>query len=116
MRKSKKLCQTIIDGLCEHGNVRVICQKVGISTRTYYHWKDKDEEFRKGTEEAVEIGKSTIGDLAEAQNIKLIKEGNVKAVINQLKRNDRREEKRQDRKNNALTAPVIYYPAKDEDD
>jgi hypothetical protein len=90
MRKSVKLTKTIIAELEKHGNVLNTCSKVGISTSTYYRWCDDDSEFRNKVNNAIEIGRMNITDLAESKLIQNITNGDQRAIEFQLKGNDRR--------------------------
>ncbi|MCL1929919.1 hypothetical protein FWF93_02175 [Candidatus Saccharibacteria bacterium] len=90
MRKSVKATDKIIAELEKHGIVLNACSKVGISTSTYYRWCDDDSEFRVRANEAIEIGRRNITDLAESKLIQNIRNGDQRAVEFQLKGNDRR--------------------------
>ena len=63
------------------GNVAGACRAMSINRRTYYNWLDKYDEFRLTAEEITE---SLIDD-AESELQKLIKGGNVAAIIFYLK-------------------------------
>ncbi|MDR3298274.1 MAG: hypothetical protein LBT19_02840 [Candidatus Nomurabacteria bacterium] len=90
MRKSVKLTNKIIAELEKHGNVLNACSKVGIGTSTYYRWCDTDDKFRVRGNDAIEIGRMNITDLAESKLIQNIQNGNQKAIEFQLRGNDRR--------------------------
>ena len=63
------------------GNVAGACRAMNINRRTYYNWIDKHDNFRITAEEITE----GLIDDAESELQKLIKSGNVAAVIFYLK-------------------------------
>jgi len=63
------------------GNVAGACRAMKINRRTYYNWIDKDEVFKAAVDDITE---SLIDD-AESQLQKLIKDGNVVAILFYLK-------------------------------
>ena len=77
--------QKIIDQLKNQPIVQIACQKSGISRATYYRWRNKDEKFKKQSDQALEEGVSFINDLAESQLLSSIKDRNMTAIIYWLK-------------------------------
>jgi len=68
------------------GNVMFSVQKAGISRRTAYDWRKKDIGFAKKWDEAVIEGRQRLKMEAEKGLRKLIKKGNVTAIIFVLKK------------------------------
>ena len=62
-------------------NISATCEKVGISRRTFYYWKERNEKFREAIEEAEE---SNI-DMAETKLKTAILNGDMTATIFFLK-------------------------------
>lgn len=62
-------------------NVSATCSAAGISRRTFYKWKEKDEKFR----EACEEGEESLIDFAESQLLQKVNDGDLTAIIFILK-------------------------------
>lgn len=67
--------------------VQIACTRSGVARSTYYRWRKEDLEFRERVETAMRQGRARVSDMAESVLIKLIKEGNLTAVIFWLKSN-----------------------------
>ena len=76
--KKKKFIEAYENAL---GNVSAACRALGIGRRTFYHWRDTDEEFREAVEDASESNK----DFAETMLMKNIREGKESSIIFYLK-------------------------------
>jgi transposase-like protein len=63
------------------GNVAGACRAMNINRRTYYNWMEKHEEFKLTVEDITEA----LIDDAESGLQKLIKDGNVVAILFYLK-------------------------------
>lgn len=63
------------------GNITRACSAIHINRNTYYDWKAKDAKF---SQDVGEVEESLI-DLAENELIKLMKAGNITALIFYLK-------------------------------
>jgi hypothetical protein len=78
MKKDKDQ-QLIIEQLKKIPIVTIACEKIGISTSTYYRWRE-DTEFAKAADVAMQNGELYINDLSEAQVINLIREKSWSAI------------------------------------
>lgn len=76
--KKKKFIEAYENAL---GNVSAACRMLGISRRTFYHWRETDEEFRTAAEDVLESNK----DFAETMLMKNIREGKETSIIFYLK-------------------------------
>ena len=120
--------------LSEIPNISHACKKVGISRNTVYRWYKDSKEFKEGVDKALDMGVSSINDLAHAQLYSLIKKGSLRAIELWLKNNDPKyfpvnpsgmklsyENKKQKNKkiekvpNTALQNPVIHKTFTEED-
>jgi hypothetical protein len=77
--KRDKDQQLIIEQLKKIPIVTVACEKINISTSTYYRWRD-DPEFAKAADAAMRDGELYINDLSEAQIVNLIREKSFSAI------------------------------------
>ena len=68
--------------------IQYVCQKVGISRSTYYRWLKINRYFAKESGEAHKEGTGLMNDVAQSQLVKLIKSGNLTAIIFWLKSRD----------------------------
>jgi len=85
MKKSDKLKEILLDQLHKTPIIEAACQKAGISRMTFYRWKEKDPEFTKKVEEALQEGRLLVNDLAESQLISAVKDRNLSAITYWLK-------------------------------
>jgi len=76
--------EKILECLAESGNVSFACKKVGIVRKTFYRWKEEDEQFSDEADISIASGKSFVNDLAHTQLIRKIQEGDMGAVKFQL--------------------------------
>ncbi|MEI7690599.1 MAG: phBC6A51 family helix-turn-helix protein [bacterium] len=60
--------------------ITVVCDKMGIGRASYYRWRE-DKEFAKACDNAIQEGSQVVNDLAEAQLLTAIKNGNLGAII-----------------------------------
>jgi len=65
-------------------------KQVGIDKATIYRWMANDKGFKKKAEEALSIGRSSVGEIAESQIIKRINQGDFHASKFYLENNDPR--------------------------
>jgi hypothetical protein len=63
------------------GNVTSTCKELNLSRDTYYTWRERDPEFARKCDQAVEIA----GDFAESKLFKCINNENVTAILFYLK-------------------------------
>ena len=61
--------------------IQVVCEKIGISRSTYYRWREKDKNFAKQADKALNQGLGFINDMAESQLINAIRNQNLTAVF-----------------------------------
>ena len=62
------------------GNVTLAAAKVGISRVTAWRMQKSDEKFAAAVQDAIEMSRKTIGDLAVAKTWELVKNGYWPAV------------------------------------
>lgn len=62
-------------------NISATCEKVGVSRRNFYYWKQKNEKFREAIEDAEEQNI----DLAETKLKRAVLDGDMTAIIFFLK-------------------------------
>lgn len=78
-KKQKKFIEIYAGpGLC---NISATCEKVGMSRRNFYYWKENNEKFREAIEDAEE---SNI-DMAESKLKQAILNNDMTAIIFFLK-------------------------------
>lgn len=65
--------------------VQISATKAGISRKTVYEWRKKDEKFAKEMDEAMVDGIDYVNDMSEGQLLNLIKEKNWPALAFWLK-------------------------------
>ena len=74
MKKNEKIKRGICETVKElNPTVRALCRRFGITTRTFYYWKMKDEAFRKAYEEAVQEYLTGLNIDAKKSLAKLVK-------------------------------------------
>lgn len=64
------------------------CKKVGISRATYYRWRKDDLYFNRATDEALDISRSSINDLAESKLVQNIESNHFSSIVFWLKHNN----------------------------
>lgn len=74
MKKTDELVNNLIEEMERLPIIVIACKNVGITRQTFYRWRDEDPEFRKRTDDALEIGKESINDLAESKLIECLQE------------------------------------------
>lgn len=90
MRRTQKLVDKLVAELERTGIPLTACSKVGVSRSTYYRWRQENIVFKLQTDEAIQIGRENITDLAESKLVKNIGDGNQRAIEFQLRHNDSR--------------------------
>lgn len=90
MRKTQKLVSKLLSELERTGIPLTACSKVGVPRSTYYRWRQENIVFKLQTDEAIQIGRENITDLAESKLVKNIGDGNQRAIEFQLRHNDSR--------------------------
>jgi len=68
------------------GNVSSATKSVGVSRRTLYRYKAKDNKFSKEWDNAVMLVREELADIAELELRKAVLRGNVRAIIYTLKK------------------------------
>ncbi len=106
-----------LEVLSEIPIVSVVCQRTGISKATVYRWRNKDLKFDQSFEEALDISRDGVNDLAEGQVIKKIKQGDMYASKFWLENNNDRyikpRERQQPRVQRSITEFHIDVISKD---
>ncbi len=70
----------VLEALHKHPIVTSALLKAGVSSSTYYRWREEDEQFKAQSDEAYLSGAMRINDMAESQLIKKIHEGDRVSV------------------------------------
>lgn len=70
------------------------CRKCGVPRSTIYRWREKNERFRREMDKIAYLGREDLTDMSEMSLIKLIKEGNYKAIALFLAHNSKRYHRR----------------------
>jgi len=81
MKKNSKTKELILDQIRKVPIIELACQKAEVSRMTLLRWKKDDPKFAKDIDEAMNMGKSLISDVAEANLINAIKQGNMRGII-----------------------------------
>lgn len=81
---------TIIQILRENPNIGYACKKVGIVRATHYRWMKDNVSYREKVNGALKEGRTTWTENAEAMLMKLIRDGNFRAIQFFLVHNDTR--------------------------
>lgn len=84
---TRQLKERILELLKEVPLVTYACQKLNIPKSTFYKWKEIDLKFKEDAEGAINLGRSTVNDMAISQLMKKINEGETVAIIFWLKHN-----------------------------
>lgn len=90
MRRTQKLVNKLLTELERTGIPLTACSKVGIARSTYYRWRQESITFKLQADEAIQIGRENVTDLAESKLVKNIGDGNQRAIEFQLRHNDSR--------------------------
>lgn len=90
MRRTQKVVDKLLTELERTGIPLTACSKVGIARSTYYRWRQESIVFKLQADEAIQIGRENITDLAESKLVKNIGDGNQRAIEFQLRHNDSR--------------------------
>lgn len=95
MRKTKANLEKIIESLEKTPIMEIACAKLKISRSTLYRWIESEPGFRIKVEEALDIGRSIVTDVAESHIISGVKEGDKAYVKYWLSNNCVRYKKNQ---------------------
>ncbi len=68
----------------------IACKRVGISKATVYRWRNHNLKFKKAMDAAMDTGRDTITESAEAHTVMLIKKGDFRAIRLWLENNTTR--------------------------
>lgn len=74
MRDKEKFLEVFANNL---GNVQDSCKAAGIARKTFYNWRDSDEDFAQAVEEIQE----GLIDLAESKLLENIKSGKTNEIL-----------------------------------
>ncbi|MFA7309060.1 MAG: helix-turn-helix domain-containing protein [Patescibacteria group bacterium] len=83
--KNKK---EILALLSELDNISIVCKKAGVSRATFYRWIEEDMDLADEVTKARKLGRAALNDLAKSALTQKIKEGNMQAIVFQLKSRD----------------------------
>ncbi|MEK7570882.1 MAG: phBC6A51 family helix-turn-helix protein [Patescibacteria group bacterium] len=83
-----KLKQQLLERLTKNFTIRSACHAVGVDRKTFYRWAEEDNDFKKLAYENMQEAKKDITDIANAQLVNHINQGNLKAVIYWLNHKD----------------------------
>ncbi|MCX6732910.1 MAG: hypothetical protein NTV98_05215 [Candidatus Roizmanbacteria bacterium] len=86
--KNKETKLKCIEMIEQNPVVAFVCHKCGIGRSTLYRWKQEDKEFAKKFDEAFQLGREKINDMAESGLIENIKDRDNTAIIYWLKHNN----------------------------
>lgn len=95
MRKTKANLVKIIESLEKTPIIEIACAKLKISRSTLYRWIESEPGFRDRIEEALDVGRSIVTDVAESHLISGVKEGDKGYVKYWLSNNCVRYKKNQ---------------------
>ncbi|MHB9019833.1 MAG: hypothetical protein ACYC3G_03110 [Minisyncoccota bacterium] len=87
--KNQSEVKEFINELSKTANVKVSCERVGLSRQTIYRWLKEWPGFKKRYDEALIKGRDNINDLAEGKLISLIKQGKFQCIKYWLDNNHR---------------------------
>ena len=65
----------MLEGLAKKPIITQVLLEAGVSTSTYYRWREEDEKFKRDTEEVYRNGAMRMNDIAESQLFKKVCEG-----------------------------------------
>ena len=85
--ETEKNKRALVAQLRRTPTVQSACQATGVGRSTYYKWRAHDFVFGRAADSAIEAGKFLVNDMAEAQIMRMIREGNITACIFWLKYN-----------------------------
>lgn len=80
----------LIDELEKDANILGTCRKIGIAPATFYRWKKGDSGFRKKVQQAEQIGRRNMTDVAEQALMLKVKEKDLGAIKWVLSHNSER--------------------------
>lgn len=75
----------LIEELKHNPIVLVACKKQNLAPSTFYRWKSSDKRFAKKINKAINYGRETVSDVAEAHLISSVKKGEMRSVFYWLK-------------------------------
>lgn len=78
--KKVKFEKKFIEELEKFPNISWVCEKLNISRQSIYRWMELDEKFKAKVDNACDLGRESICDLAENKLISNINSGNQKAI------------------------------------
>ena len=84
MAHSEESKALLVENLKKTPIVSVVCEKLGIGRASYYRWRE-DPEFAIACDLALNEGSQVVNDMAEAQLLTAIKNGNLGAILFWLK-------------------------------
>ena len=98
-KQKEEMKQSICELLQKTPIIESACQKVGISRMTLNRWRKEDYDFNQKVEEALNVSRASINDLAESKMIQKINEGNPNMIRFWLANNSNRYKRNPDIQN-----------------
>lgn len=83
--RTHRMQEKVLEFLRDSGNIWYSCKRAGISRETFYTWKE-ERPFALKADNAINLGKSFVNDLAHTHLIQNIQQNNMQAVKFQLER------------------------------
>ncbi|PIT88673.1 MAG: hypothetical protein COU29_02810 [Candidatus Magasanikbacteria bacterium CG10_big_fil_rev_8_21_14_0_10_36_32] len=87
--------QKLLNEIRKFGNVYLSCLKIGVDKATYYRWKQKNKNFKDKADEAENMGRENICDVAEHALLQNIKDKNQRSIEFVLNHNSERYKQKQ---------------------
>lgn len=84
---TRQLKAKVLEALKEVPLVTYACQKLNIPKSTFYKWKEIDLKFKEDVDIAINLGRSTVNDMAISKLMKKINDGETVPIIFWLKHN-----------------------------
>ena len=73
--------QKLLKAFAKTPIVQIACKQAEVSRATYYRWRNEDNSFAEAADEALIQSANLVNDMAEAQLVNAIKDGNLTAVM-----------------------------------
>jgi ABC-type cobalamin/Fe3+-siderophores transport system ATPase subunit len=87
-KNTVKAKAAVLEQLAQYPVVTNACKRASVGRATYYKWLESDAKFARSVEQATIDGKRFVTDMAKAQLLKLMSNGDKTAIIFLLKNYD----------------------------
>lgn len=84
---TRQLKARVLEALKEVPLITYACQKLNIPKSTFYKWRNIDLKFKEEVDLAINLGRSTVNDMAISKLMKKINDGDTTSIIFWLKNN-----------------------------